>query len=127
MTEEIRLVIPAQEDFRPVANLVAGGLATRLGVSYEELDDLQLALDTVLALRDDEEDIVITLEPGDGSLRAAVGPFPRASLAPLDDDGGGLGPRRVLETVTDSFELDERDEGVWVELAKRIPTGEEAR
>jgi len=41
-TEEIRLVIPAEEDFRPIAHLVTGGLAMRLDVTYDDLDDLQV-------------------------------------------------------------------------------------
>ena len=41
-TDEIRLVIPAEEDFRPIAHLVTGGLATRLDVTYGDLDDLQV-------------------------------------------------------------------------------------
>ena len=48
MTEEIRLVIPAEEDFRPIAHLVTGGLASRLDVTYDDLEDIQVAIEALL-------------------------------------------------------------------------------
>ena len=48
-TDEIRLVIPAEEDFRPIAHLVTGGLAMRLDVTYDDLDDLQVGIEALLA------------------------------------------------------------------------------
>jgi anti-sigma regulatory factor (Ser/Thr protein kinase) len=122
MTEEIRLVIPAEEDFRPIAHLVTGGLATRLDVTYDDLDDLQVAIEALLALRDDADDLVVSLAADDGVLRASLGPFAPETLR----DGrsvGGLGLSRVLETVCDTHEIDERKDGAWVELTKRMATG----
>ena len=119
MTEEIRLVIPAEEDFRPIVHLVAGGLASRLDVTYDDLEDIQVAVDAVLALRDDEGDLTIVLSAESGVVRAAIGPFePDAvhSSAALD---GSLDLERVLETVCDTHELQARDDGAWIELTKR--------
>ena len=75
-TEEIRLVIPAEEDFRPIAHLVTGGLATRLDVTYDDLEDLQVGIEALLALRDDTDELVVSLSAEDGVLHAALGPFP---------------------------------------------------
>ncbi len=121
MTEEIRLVIPAEEDFRPIVHLVAGGLALRLDLTYDDLEDLQVALEALLALRDDSDEIVLTLGTDAGTLRARVGPFAGELVAELEDGNAELGLRRVLETVADSFAVAERDDGVWVELAKSAP------
>ena len=54
LSDEITLVFPAQEDFHPVAHLVVGGLAARLELTYEQLEDLQVAVDALLGCRDDE-------------------------------------------------------------------------
>jgi hypothetical protein len=117
--DRIQLTIPAEEDFRPVARLVVGGLGVRLDLTLDDLDDLQVALDTLLGCRDDDGDIVVTVNAGDGAVRAAVGPFPAEALDSLDHGDSPFGLRRVLETVCDSFEIDERDGGSWVELTKR--------
>ena len=118
-TEEIRLVIPAEEDFRPIAHLVTGGLATRLDVTYDDLDDLQVGIEALLALRDDADELVVSLSAEDGVLRASLGPFPPEAVHEVDSDGG-LGLSRVLETVCDTHEIDERKDGAWVELTKRM-------
>jgi hypothetical protein len=121
MTDEIRLVIPSQDDFWPIAHLVTGGLALRLDLTYDQLEDLQVAIEALLALREDGEDVIVELGVDDGRLRARIGPFPADALRGLDEDAGSLGLRRVLETVCDSVERDERADGAWVELTKRAP------
>jgi hypothetical protein len=118
-TEEIRLVIPAEEDFRPIAHLVTGGLATRLDVTYDDLDDLQVGIEALLALRDDTDELVVSLSADKGVIHASLGPFPPEKVHSTDSDGD-LDLRRVLETVCDTHEVEERDGGAWVELTKRV-------
>jgi hypothetical protein len=118
-TEEIRLVIPAEEDFRPIAHLVTGGLAMRRDVTYDDLDDLQVGIEALLALRDDADDLVVSLSGDDDVLRATLGPFVPETLREVDADGG-LSLSRVLDTVCDSHEIEEREDGAWVELTKRV-------
>jgi hypothetical protein len=118
-TDEIRLVIPAEEDFRPIAHLVTGGLAMRLDVTYDDLDDLQVGIEALLTLRDDADELVVSLFADDGVLHASIGPFPPETVHGPDSDGS-LDLHRVLETVCDTHEVEERDGGAWVELSKRI-------
>ena len=47
--DTITLTIPAERRFLGVVNLVLGGLGSRLDLSFERVDDLQLAVDSVLA------------------------------------------------------------------------------
>src|SRR5438045_5615653 len=117
-TEEIRLVIPAEEDFRPIVHLVTGGLASRLDVTYDDLEDIQVAVDAVLALRDDEGDLTVVLSAEAGIVRAAIGPFEPDALQASDASDGVLDLQRVLETVCDAHEFQSRDDGAWVELTK---------
>jgi hypothetical protein len=117
--EEIRLVIPAEEDFRPIVRLVTGGLASRLDVTYDDLDDIQVAVDAVLALRDDDGELTVVLSAEPGIVRVAIGPFEPNVLHPSDTSEGGLDLQRVLETVCDTHEFESREDGAWVELTKR--------
>jgi len=119
MADEIRLALPAQEDFRHVAHLVVGGLAARRDLTYDVLEDLQVAFDALLACRDDEEEIVVTMCVDDGEVRATVGPFSADALAQLDRGPGDLPLRRVLDTVLDDVSVDERDGVSWVDVRKR--------
>ena len=120
MNDTIRLVLPAQEDFRHVAHLVVGGVAARRDLTFEDLEDLQVAFDALLSCRDDEEDIVVTLSVDDGEVRATVGPFDADALGALDRGPGNLPLRRVLETVCQSVSVEDREGASWVDLTKRV-------
>jgi len=118
LSDEIRLVLPAQEDFHPIAHLVVGGLGARLELTFEQLEDLQVAVEALLDCRDDDLDVSVTVTVEPDAIHATVGPFVRQQLAELEGDGSGLGLRRVLETVTDTLRVDERDGAVWVAMTK---------
>ncbi len=120
MADEITLTLPAEEGFQGVAHLVLGGLAVRLDLTFETLEDLELALDGLLERRDDEGDVTVSVTVEDDVLRASVGPFADGALDELDHEVTPLGLRRILETVCDGFEVAERDGGQWVVLTKRV-------
>ena len=120
MSDEVTLTVPAQEDFRQVTHLVVGGLGARLDLTYEDIDDLQTALDALLGRREDDGDIEVVVGQEDGSIRASVGPFSEGDLEELESDSPALGLRRVLETVSDGFEIERRDGSAWVLLTKRL-------
>ena len=124
MTDEIRLTLPRDRRFYDVAHLVLGGLATRLDVTWEDLDDLQVALAGLLDQRAAEAgDVTVSVRVEQDAIRTLVGPFPserlRASLerAPR---GGEVSLARLLETVADGVEIDAREGGDWVELTKSV-------
>ena len=123
MSDEITLTVPAQEDFRQIAHLVVGGLGARLDLTYEDLDDLQTALDALLGRRDDDGDIEVVVGQQDGQIRTSVGPFAEHDLDELESESSALSLRRVLETVADGFEIERRDGSVWVLLTKRLDVG----
>jgi hypothetical protein len=122
VSDEIRLVLPAQEDFHRIARLVVGGLAARLELTFEQLEDLEVALDVVLHFREDDGDLSIALDIDDNVVRTTVGPFSPEVLETLERDRGELGLRRVLDTVTDSVQIERHDGGSWVQFAKKVAT-----
>lgn len=126
MTDEITLVVPAQEDFHHIALLVMGGLGARLDLTYEDLDDLQTGLESLLGCRDDDDDLNVSIAVVDGTVRTTVGPFGGTQLDDLERDSSALGLRRVLETVADQFEVERRDGSEWVVLSKRTSAPAEA-
>src|SRR5438067_687139 len=60
MDDEITLTLPRGPDYQTVAHLVLSGLATRLDLTLEHLEDLQLALGAVLARGDPQSDVTLT-------------------------------------------------------------------
>jgi hypothetical protein len=118
--DEIRLTLPADEAFHGVAHLVLGGLAVRLDLTYEDLQDLELALDALLERSNGTGEMTVVVHVGDGTVSTVVGPFSslRAELEAAGSDSLDL--RRILAAVCDGVHVEDRDGGQWVELIKSI-------
>jgi len=118
--DEISLTLPADEAFHRVAHLVLGGLAVRLDLTFEHLEDLELALDALLQRRAGAEEVTLRVEVLDGELRTTVGPF----AAVRDDlERGGfeaLNLSRILGAVCDAVDITDDDGSQWVQLTKRV-------
>jgi hypothetical protein len=120
--DEICLTLPADDAFHGVAHLVLGGLAARLNLSFETLEDLELALDTLLERPSDGREMTVRVLVEDGELRTIVGPF-TAVRAELGEGGANsLNLGRILGAVCDSVQIEDRDGSQWVELTKRLDT-----
>jgi hypothetical protein len=124
-SDEIRLTMPRERPFYGVAHLVLGGVAARLELTVEHLEELELALDGLLDRRDGGKVVTLTLRVDDGRLIAELGPFGEQLRAELAGDvGEALSLRRLLEAVVDGYEVGERDGATWIELRKQIgPNG----
>ena len=108
VTDQISLTIPIDERFRSVSTLVLGGVGTRLDVPFERMDDLQLALLSLLEAVDGNE---ATVEIGvdEDVLAVTVGP-----LRDGTSDDGGLD--RVVSRLVDGRTTDARDGSEWMTL-----------
>jgi hypothetical protein len=117
--DQITLTIPREPPFHEVAHLVLGGVAARLNLSFESLDDLETALDAVLERAAPEGDVTVQLRIQEGAIVARVGPFsPEPLRAELERDAAdAVTLRRVLDTVVDRYELG--PDG-WLELTKDV-------
>jgi hypothetical protein len=124
--DEITLTIPGEQPFREVAYLVLGGVAARLDLTFDGIDDLETALDAVLERSSADGEVTVRLRIEDGSIRATVGPFAVDKLrAELESDpGDAVTLRRILDTVVDRYELDQDG---WLELSKDVEQPEGVR
>ena len=124
MTQAIELRIPNERPFHGVARLVVGGLAARHNLSYEALEDLQLALVTILEgdAYSTAAEIRVELEVTDEAIAMAIGPLNgeavRADLEQSSDGDLGLG--RLLGTLVEDAGVEAREDGDWLCLSKRV-------
>ena len=120
IADEICLTLPADDAFHGVAHLVLGGLAVRLNLTFENLEDLELALDALLERPNDGREVTVRVLVEDGELRTIVGPF-TAVRAELDEGGAdSLNLSRILGAVCDTVEIEDRAGSQWVVLTKRL-------
>ena len=124
MTQAIELRIPNERPFHGVARLVVGGLAARHNLSYEALEDLQLALATIL--EGDEystgDAICVELEVTEEAIAMAIGPVNGDAVrADLQNSAeGDLGLGRLLGTLVEDAGVEAREDGDWLCLSKRV-------
>ncbi len=125
MSDAITLTVPHAPEFYGVVRLVVGGLAARLELPIEELDDVQTALEVLLeteAYRT-TDDVTLVVEVEDPTIALTVGPLNADALErDLDTSRDGeLTLGRMLAATTERYELERRDDGGWVRLERRIP------
>ena len=123
VTERIDLVAPLTGDFQPVVRLIIGGIAERVDFAFEEIDDLQLAVERLLAEAGKQDSVHLSFEVAEGRVRASVGPLSERAVAKALRDGEGapgeLTLARILQTVVDSLGVEEvSDGGIVVRLEK---------
>jgi hypothetical protein len=114
--DEITLTLPHEREFHRVAHLVLGGLAVRLGLTIETLEDLQLALSTILDRAKGDGELTVSMSLVDGTLETSVGPVDLSGELDDEDDDGTLNLRRILWAVVDDVQVD----GDRVRLVKKV-------
>ena len=111
--DRVVITVPAGRPFRGVLRLVVGGIGSRCGLSFDHVDELQLAVDSLLDHRNPAY-ATIELEAaiGDEELVLVVGPF----IGDADVAG-----RRVTSALVDRALTIERDGFEWIELSVTMP------
>ncbi|MCW2961546.1 MAG: hypothetical protein JWM90_1933 [Thermoleophilia bacterium] len=130
MTEFVALRFPRDSRYYAVARLVVGGMAAPLQMSYDALDDLQLAISSLLDHEEltltaaDGDDVELRLEVSEHELVASLGNFALGGLERAFQEGSGpgsqLGLKRLLDTIVDGVSVDADGTGERVSLTKRV-------
>ena len=108
MSDQISLTIPSRTPYTAVATLVLGGMGSRLDLSYERMDDLQLAVLSVLEARGDDE-VTVEVEAGEERVSVSVGPL-------VEGSGSDRLSLEVLDPLVDAVEPGRRDGREWLVL-----------
>lgn len=130
MSEAIILTVPYERPYQGVVRLVLGGLAARADLPYETLEDVQLAVETILANEAYAAGGEVSLEVQiDGEFLAiAVGPLESgaltADLETAGDEAGGVGLALLLAATMGEHEVEARDGSGWLRMRKPLATGE---
>jgi anti-sigma regulatory factor (Ser/Thr protein kinase) len=119
--DEILLSLPCDARWRGVAHLVMSGLAARLDLTVETLEDWQIALEELLGRQhspDGRVELVFRASPDE--LEARFGPSCSGLIAEFERDEDGVSLHRVLSTLADEVELVSSDDEQWIVLRKAI-------
>jgi hypothetical protein len=108
MTETILLTIPSGTRYQGVATLVLGGIGSRLDLPYERVDDLQMAVLSILEAGKGG-DVTLHVDADGAVVTVSVGPL-------RDGSGADDGLARVLDRLVDDVASEQRDGEEWLRL-----------
>jgi hypothetical protein len=122
--DEVRLVVPAKPEFLGLARVTAAGLASRLGFTFDQVEDMRLAIDemcfglTGSQGRDGTLEVKFHLNPeglaveGRGHF-ASPGPVHLSELSEV-----------ILDALVDEHSMEDGAEGPHFSLLKKRWSGE---
>jgi anti-sigma regulatory factor (Ser/Thr protein kinase) len=124
--EEVRLTMPATPELLRVARLTAAGLASRLGFSFDEIEDVKIAVDelcfALVGSKGRIGNLTVVYRLSEGELRIdGEGDF--------RDDGREPAPApselsaQILTAVVDEHEISSSGETMRFHLVKRRSSG----
>jgi hypothetical protein len=125
MSDRIELTTPVGRAWDPVIRLVLGGIGDRLDLGFDELDDLQLAVERLLAEARLEDRVTLSFEILERSVRVRIGPILTGAVAEALQRApakpGELTLGRILQTVVDSYGVEKVEDGhMVVRLEKAV-------
>jgi hypothetical protein len=108
---EVDVALPAGPAFAAVARLVVAGMAARLALAVDRVEDLQLAVDTIMRRSGSVggPEVSFRMRPGADGLTVRVGPLcaADAELAQLE---------HVLSSLVDEVTTHDGGGGTWMDL-----------
>jgi serine/threonine-protein kinase RsbW len=125
----VNLVIPAKNDFVSVARLAISGIANRMGFSYDEIEDLKLAVSEACTNAVDAK-----CTNGEGDIKVSCNIFSnRLEIEVMDEGKSGLFENNppvqtlreqdlgiyLIESLMDQVDIQEEG-GIVVKLTKFI-------
>lgn len=140
----IEMKVPAKADYVSVMRLSISGIATRMGFTYEDIEDMKVAISEAItnavthAYNNDEDgevtigfgvyenrlEIMVADHGGSFNLdeiKGSIGPYePDESVETLREGGFGL---FLVESLMDKVEIDNHD-GVIVLMTKYLKEAE---
>ncbi len=118
---QIQLAIPGSPEFLRLARLAAADVGSRVGMTFEELEDLRIAVDELsFAITGGRPESTLNLV---FTLRDALVEVEGTSV----DDGGSFAPtelaRTIVAAVVDEYQLEAVGGQRRFRLTKRVPGG----
>jgi hypothetical protein len=124
--ERVEIDAPLDLAFQGVVRLVVGGVAEQAAFGFEAMDDLQLAIERLLAETGGDGRVKISFDLGEGVVRTRIGPLREGQLAAAlqapNGDPGTLSLARVLSAVVDSFGVEPAGDGQIVVRLEKLGT-----
>lgn len=120
--DQVTLTVPARGEFARTVRMTAAELATRMGMTYDEVEDVRMALEEAFVYACDcmgeDENVTFVFDLRDGALSANVGPL---AACDFDEDEQHYA-ELIIRSLCDEFSIDRDGEAATLRLSRRVGT-----
>ncbi len=125
-SDRVTLTVPARSEFAKTVRMTVAKLASRIGMSYDEVDDVRMAAEEAFiyaCARAEDGDVTFAVDLLEDGIVMTVGPLPDSEAQAGGPDAQGGYAAFILESVCDEFSIEGTDEGTLLRLVKRKDDG----
>jgi serine/threonine-protein kinase RsbW len=123
-TDRITLTTPARGEFARTVRMTATELASRMGMSLDDIDDVRIAVEEsfvyACAHGKGQGEVTFAFTIRDDAFQVEVGAPGEACEDTPDDETGTRYARFILESVCDEFDLSVEEGTCRIRLVKRV-------
>lgn len=121
--DSVTLIVPARGEHAKLVRLAAAELAARLGMSYDEVDDVRIAAEEAFVYAGryvgEQGELTFVFNSSPDLLEIEVGPLPEeAALGGMTGVSEGYA-EFILRSVCDEFALERSSDGCTLRLCRR--------
>jgi hypothetical protein len=122
-TSRVALTLPGERRSIGIVRLFVGGVAARIGLGYETMDDLQLALESVLVKSELSPRITLEAVIDGDAVSVSVGPLRHDPLQAESTGPDELDLSHLLSALVARAESTTRSDGCWLRLDVMVRAG----
>lgn len=125
--DTVTLRVPRQDGFMRTVRMVLGGIATRKDLSFDALDDLLLAVETLLAEDSDVDDLSVSVTVSEAAVEVRLEPLSgpdlyatlRSGRVPEGAEGRCLDVCLLLESLVDAYRIEGEAGGQYAVIVEK--------
>ena len=126
--DRVTLTVPARGEYARTVRMTAAELATRIGMSYDEVDDVRMAAEEAFVYASecsgDTAEVVFSFSAGDGELSVDVGPLPACCASEGARAVSEGYAEFILQSVCDEFAIEHESGSCMLRLCRRAAVAE---
>lgn len=124
MADRVLLSVPAKGEYARTVRLTAASLATRAGMTFEDVEDIRVAVEEAFVFvcdrAEDGAQIDIAFEVDESGVAVDVGPVAASALEDEDALQRAEYARFILEAVCDELDMPSEAGQCRIRLVKKV-------
>jgi len=127
-TDRITLTVPAKSEYAKTVRMTASALVTRMGMSYDDVDDVRIAAEEAFVYACDtlpeDGDVHFEFTVDDDEIEIDVVLGGESPDSDEDAERRAAYATFILESVSDSYGFESDETGAHLRLSKRVGGGD---